>query len=71
MDVPQVGELLRVVVGTPEKQSAKWLEAGDIVKVVENNKHIFMVEKLKGGKDDWHMRQCYPNVCWKLSLCRI
>lgn len=71
MDIPKVGELLRVTVGTPERQNAKWLEAGDVVEVIGNYDNIFMVEKLKEGKDGYHMRQCYPNNSWELNLTRM
>lgn len=71
MDIPKVGELLRVTVGTPERQNAKWLEVGDIVQVIENSKNVFVVEKLKGGRNGFHMRQCYPNNSWELNLTRM
>ena len=71
MDIPSIGELLRVTVGTPEKQDAKWLEKGDIVEVVGIYDHIFMVQKLKEGKDGFHMRQCYPRSSWWLNLERL
>lgn len=70
-DVPQVGELLRVIAGTPERQNSKLLEAGDVVEVIENSRHIFVVQKLKKAKDGYQMRQCYPNNSWKLNLERI
>lgn len=71
MDIPQVGELLKVIVGSAERQNAKWLEAGDVVEVIGNYDNIFMVRKLKEGKDGYHMRQCYPNASWRLNLCRM
>lgn len=69
--VPKVGELLRVTVGTPERQNAKWLETGDIVRVVSNHQHIFVVEKLKEGKDGYKMRQSFQNCTWKMNLERL
>lgn len=71
MDIPKVGELLKVTVGTPERQNAAWLQAGDVVQVIENSRNVFMVEKLKGGMNGFHMRQCYPNNSWELNLTRI
>ena len=71
MDIPKVGEILRVAAGSPEKHDAKWLEVGDIVKVIGNYDNIFMVESLKGGRNGFRIRQCYPNSGWRLSLCRI
>lgn len=70
MDTPRKGELLKVVYGTPERQNAKWLEAGDVVEVVNVYPYNILVQKVK-GVDGWHMRQSYPINSWKLDLERI
>ena len=70
-DVPQVGEILKVIAGMPERQNSKLLEAGDVVEVIGNYEHICMVRKLKKGKDGYQTRQCYPNDSWKINLERL
>ena len=69
----RIGKLLKVIKGTPEKQDAKWLETGDVVRIIGIYPHIIMVEKVKGGgwKKDYHMRQCYPRTSLHLNLAEL
>lgn len=69
----RIGKLLKVIKGTPEKQDAKWLETGDIVRIIGIYPHIIMVEKVKGGgwNNDYHMRQCYPITSLHLNLAEL
>lgn len=58
MDI-KVGQLLRCKNKYYNKIDKAWIANGDIVRVKEIYPHHILVEKVKPGKNGWHMRQCF------------
>ena len=61
----RIGQILRVKKEMPETIHGKWITKGDIVRVIGIYPHHILVEKIKAGSHEWHMRQCYcVNGLW-------
>ena len=55
----KIGTLFRVKKEMRETFDSKWITKGDIVRCIGVYPHHILVEKVKAGKDGWHMRQSY------------
>lgn len=63
----KVGDLLKVKTRVSTKEFGRWLQAGDVVKVIAVYPHIVMVEAVKGLR----IRQSYGRKWWKMELERV
>ena len=55
-----VGKLLKCIDGLVEKQNAKWIETGDVVRIVGIYPHHILVEKANAAPfSTYKMRECF------------
>lgn len=64
-----IGKLLKVIDGIPEKQNAKWIETGDIVRIIGIYPHHILVEKTKASPfTKYRMRECFSKYSLHLHF---
>lgn len=64
----EIGQLFKVLIGIDETYDFKWFQKDDIVRLIGIYPNMILLEKVKPGKDGWHMRQGYNKNAWSLEL---
>ena len=54
-----MGQLLKVKKEQKETFDKKWITKGDIVRVIGIYPHHILIEKIKAGCGNWHMRESF------------